>query len=143
MIYIAGDHYATELIQKVEQYLRSGNLTCENIGSKSSEQKLSLEAMIPALTSRVLATPDSVGILVCGTGAGVEIGANRFAGIRASLCIDPKQAEYARVYDNANVLCMSSWLTTNPGEILDAWFSSSFDNDEARKKMIKQFDDWH
>lgn len=143
MVYVAGDHYAVELVAKIEKFLEERKIEFKNIGTKNSDQKLPLEQMIPLLTRSVLENETNSGILVCGTGAGVEIGANRYAGIRASLCVLPKQAEYARVYDNANVLCLSSWLTEDPGPILEAWLANSFDGNEDRKKMIQEFDSWH
>ena len=107
-----------------------------------AEMKISLREIIPAVCNPVRQGKAESGILICGTGAGVEIGANRFKGIRASLCTTAKQAENARIYDNANVLCLSSWLTDDPSEILDAWFSNKFDGDEGRSQMLKDFDAW-
>jgi len=142
-IAIAGDHYTVELLNKIEDYLRSKDIEYINLGTMDSEQKISLQVIIPAVTNRIKEGQADAGILVCGTGAGVEIGANRFAGIRASLCTLPKQAEYARVYDNANVLCFSSWLTDDPTAIMDAWLAHEYDGDEKRIKMMNDFDEWH
>ncbi len=65
------------------------------------------------------------GILLCWTGTGVSIAANKIPGIRAALCVDAETARGARLWNDANVLCMSLRLTSPQvaSEILDAWFS--------------------
>jgi ribose 5-phosphate isomerase B len=142
MIIIASDHYAVDLIKKIEWYLNKNNQEFKNIGTVDAKKKIALQKIIPAVTTPIQAGKTDCGILICGTGVGVEIGANRFKGIRASLCIDAKQAEFAKVYDNANVLCLSSWLNNNPDDILQAWFGSKFDENANRAQMIKDFDKW-
>ena len=140
-IYIAGDHYAVDLVEKVINCLDKNSINYENLGALEESTKVPLQEIIPKVTAASKDT-ENFGILICGTGAGVEIGANRFKGIRASLCIDPKQAEYARVYDKANILCLSSWITKDPTTILDAWFSAKYDGNESRLKMFEDFDTW-
>jgi ribose 5-phosphate isomerase B len=142
MIYVAGDHYAVELVSRIKDYLETHSVEFEDLGTQDKNQKISLQEIIPAVTNKVLQDKDSSGILVCGTGVGVEVGANKFKGIRASLCRDAKQAEYARVYDNANVLCLASWLTDNPDETLESWLKFKFDGDEKRTQMLKDFEEW-
>jgi ribose 5-phosphate isomerase B len=65
-----------------------------------------------------------MGILCCWTGTGVSIAANKVAGVRAALCGDAETARGARLWNDANVLCLSLRLTTEAvaREILDAWF---------------------
>ena len=65
------------------------------------------------------------GVLLCWTGTGVSIAANKVPGIRAALCVDAETARGARLWNDANVLCMSLRLTSPQvaSEILDAWFS--------------------
>ena len=64
------------------------------------------------------------GVLLCWTGTGVSIAANKVPGIRAALCVDAETARGARLWNDANVLCMSLRLTSPQvaSEILDAWF---------------------
>jgi ribose 5-phosphate isomerase B len=142
VIIIAGDHYAVDLVKKIEQYLNKNNQEFKNVGTMDAQKRVALQKIIPAITMPIQSGKANWGILICGTGVGVEIGANRFKGIRASLCIDAKQAEFAKVYDNANVLCLSSWLNNNPDDILQAWFGSKFDENANRAQMIKDFDKW-
>ena len=83
------------------------------------------------------------GVLFCWTGTGVSIAANKEPGVRAALCIDAETAKGARLWNEANVLCMSLRLTSQPAasEILDAWISTlgidetERDNIESVKRM--------
>ena len=73
------------------------------------------------------------GILFCWTGTGVSIAANKVPGIRAALCFDAETARGARLWNNANILCISMRLTTDivAKEILDKWFATTYEpNDE-------------
>lgn len=140
MIYIAGDHLAVELSKSVDTWLTTAGIECQIVGATSEEDVLPLAEMIPRVAQPVQIGDAASGVLICGTGAGVEIGANRFKGVRAALCVDAEQAEWARVYDNANVLCLSSWKTESPDSILQAWTSNEFDRDPGRTRMIKDFD---
>ena len=68
------------------------------------------------------------GILLCWTGTGVCLAANKVPGIRAALCADAQTARGARLWNKANVLCLSLRLTSQvvAGEILDSWFDNSY-----------------
>jgi ribose 5-phosphate isomerase B len=140
---IAGDHYAIDTLARIEKFLQSKDIPFENVGTMDSGRQISLQQIIPAVAEPIRKSVTDNGILVCGTGVGVEIGANRFKGIRAALCTSPKQAEYAKVYDDANVLCLSSWLTEDPVPILETWLESKFDNNPRRAKQMQDFDEWN
>lgn len=85
------------------------------------------------------------GILFCWTGTGVTIAANKVKGIRAALCADAQTARGARLWNNANLLCMSL-RTTTPAiaqEILEAWFSTNYQpnpTDDACLRIIDELD---
>ncbi len=85
------------------------------------------------------------GILFCWTGTGVSIAANKVRGIRAALCHDAETARGARLWNNANVLCMSLRLTSEvvAKEILDAWFATTYQpnpTDDACLAMVEALD---
>jgi ribose 5-phosphate isomerase B len=86
------------------------------------------------------------GILFCWTGTGVSIAANKVPGVRAALCVDAETARGARLWNNANVLCLSMRLTSEIllEEILEAWFETQYEpteTDEACLSMIDLMDD--
>lgn len=72
------------------------------------------------------------GVLFCWTGTGVSLAANKVPGIRAALCADAETARGARLWNNANVLCMSLRKTSPPvaKEILEAWFATQYQPNE-------------
>jgi ribose 5-phosphate isomerase B len=85
------------------------------------------------------------GILFCWTGTGVSMAANKFKGIRAALCDDTETARGARLWNNANVLCISMRRTSDVmvKEILDKWFSTSYepnDTDDACLRIIDEIE---
>lgn len=82
------------------------------------------------------------GILFCWTGTGVSIAANKVPGIRAALCDDAETARGARLWNNANVLCLSLRRASEgmAGEILDAWFNTSFVPNETDDACLAQLD---
>jgi ribose 5-phosphate isomerase B len=85
------------------------------------------------------------GILFCWTGTGVSLAANKVPGVRAALCADSETARGARLWNNANVLCLSLRSTTEAlaQEILDAWFQTSYQpnpTDDACLSQVEQLD---
>jgi len=93
-------------------------------------------AVARAVAEAVAGGAADEGILFCWTGTGVSMAANKVRGIRAALCDDAETARGARLWNNANVLCLSLRRTSEvmAGEILDAWFNTSFipnDTDNA------------
>ncbi len=129
--------------QAVVQYCERQGLETTNIGAESEDVEVLLITLIPRFVGDLRSNPGASGILVCGTGVGVEIGVNRFPGIRASLATEPQIATWARQYDNANVLCLSGWLAgENVAPILDAWFSAEFKGDEQLDRQLAAFDTW-
>lgn len=80
------------------------------------------------------------GILFCWTGTGVSLAANKVPGIRAALCDDAETARGARLWNNANVLCLSLRRTSEiiAKEILDSWFDTSFIPNETDNACLAQ-----
>lgn len=145
MIYTAADDHGFTVIQHVYEYLKTHNLEFEDSGVTSADQDLKLEEMIPPVVQKVLTDKDNSGILICGTGIGVQVGANKFSGIRACLATTPQIAQWARQYDKCNILCVVGWDDDKEKihKILDAWFQTEYDGSESRLKMFEEFNKWH
>jgi RpiB/LacA/LacB family sugar-phosphate isomerase len=145
MIYVAADRHGWKVVQYVMEYLTSHGMAFENMGVASQGEDMKLETMIPPFAQKVKSDEKNIGIISCGTGVGVEVGVNKFAGIRAVLATSPKVAEWSKTYDKCNVLCLVGWETTKEEvtAILDAWFQAKYDGDEQRLEMIAAFDTWH
>jgi len=82
------------------------------------------------------------GLLICGTGVGMSISANRHAGVRAVVCTDTFSARYSRLHNDANVLCLGERVV-GPGlaeEILRVWLETSFENAERHSRRVAKID---
>ena len=104
-IAIASDHAGFSYKQKLISFLQDKNYQTLDFGPYTSE-----EADYPVYAQKVcqaiIEDKASTGILVCGTGIGMSMAANRHAEIRAAVCADLKSAEFTRLHNNANVLCI-------------------------------------
>ena len=80
------------------------------------------------------------GILFCWTGTGISLAANKVPGIRAALCGDAETARGARLWNDANILCMSLRVTSQPvaEEILESWFNTKFEPNEVDNTCLAQ-----
>lgn len=145
MIYIAGDKHGYKVIEIVSNYLCEKGIEFENLGVKNDSEDMELQDMIPKVTKKVLEHTDNLGILTCGTGVGVEVGANKFSGIRACLATNEKIAQWSKVYDNCNILCLVGWEPDKIMiyQILDSFFKASYDGSKERLKMFEEFNKWH
>ena len=145
MIYLAADHFGYQLKRVVSDWLNGQRIEFAELGSKSPTDEQAITDFIPQVSKAVLADPANRGIMICGTGIGVDIGANRFRGIRSVLASSPKVAEWSRTFDNSNVLCLSGWDASeqNVIEILIVWFETPFkDPDGSKSKFLSAMDRW-
>ncbi|HLD04229.1 MAG TPA: RpiB/LacA/LacB family sugar-phosphate isomerase [Candidatus Nanoarchaeia archaeon] len=145
MLYIAADKYGYRTILFVEKFLKRKKLDYRNLGVTSDKEDLALQVFIPKIAKHIRRNKSNKAILSCGTGIGVDIGANRFSGIRSCLATNHQIARWSRVYDDCNCLCLAGWNTTEEKitKILSAWLSAKYDGNKARLQMFKAFDNWH
>ena len=141
MIYLAADKNGYQAIKFAMEYLEKNKLNYVNLGIKTPSEDIKLEEMIPPVVKQVLAKDDNVAILSCGTGIGVEVGANKFSGIRACLATDEQIAEWSKIYDKCNEVCLIGWNSEQPkvNSILEAWFKTEYDEVKDRLKMFQEF----
>lgn len=108
-IALASDHAGFELKEKVKKFLNEHKYQVVDFGAFSNDSVDYPDNAFPA--SKSVASGDSdFGILICGTGTGMAITANKVTGIRAANCVTLQMAEMARSHNNANVLTMGSRL---------------------------------
>lgn len=145
MIYLAGDTHGWKAILYVIKYFDVHNVAYKNLGVKNSQEDIALETMLPIVAENVRRDPAGFAVVSCGTGVGVEVGINKFSGIRAALVTNPQLAAWAVEKDKCNVMCLVGWQATeeNIHKMLDAWLSSVYDGSQKRLAMIDTFDTWH
>jgi ribose 5-phosphate isomerase B len=138
-IFIASDHAAFNEKKFLRDYLK-GNHEVIDLGTDSLEST-HYPIWAKKLVEEVLKN-DSLGILLCGSGIGVSMVANRFKGIRAALCRDEDDAKMARLHNNANVLCLSGRKSSPEllKKMVDTFLLTSFEGGRHQAR-IDQFND--
>ncbi len=138
---VGADHAGYQLKERVKQYLEKHGHTVLDMGTNSTES-----TDYPQYAFRVAeAVRDGVadrGVLVCDTGNGIAIAANKVEGIRAALVIDPRHAEMSRRHNDANVLVLGSAILPEAQDIptLDAWFSAPFEGGRHARRLAQILD---
>jgi len=137
-IFIASDHAAFNEKNLLRDYLKN-NYEVVDLGTNSQESTHYPE-WAKKLVEEVL-KENTIGILLCGSGIGVSMVANRYKGIRAALCRDEDDARMARLHNNANVLCLGGRKTAPDllKKIVDRFLATSFEGGRHQIR-IDQFD---
>lgn len=112
MLFIASDHAGYTRKEMIKKYLHKQGIEFEDLGTDST-QSVDFPVYAKKLVEKVLKSSENKGILVCGSGIGMSICANRFKGIRAGLCTSPKIAKLARQHNDINVLVLRGRFGTD------------------------------
>ena len=137
-IHIATDHAGVAIKPDVIAMLQNLGHEVVDLGP-SSDARVDYPDYAHALCLEVLKTPHSHGILICGSGIGMSLAANKHHGIRAALCHDAYTAEMARAHNDANVLCFGQRIV-GLGVIesmLNAWCNTSFEGGRHAERIEK------
>jgi ribose 5-phosphate isomerase B len=140
-IFIACDHAAFEAKEALKAHV-SKSFEVIDLGTHSLES-VHYPNYSRDLALSVQKDPSSRGLLLCGSGIGVSIAANRFKGIRAALCRDVNDAQMSRSHNDANVLCLGSRKSDLKAilEMTDAFLTTPFEGGrhQLRVDMIENF----
>ncbi len=137
MIGLGCDHGGFALMQEVIAYLDKNGLEYKNFGCYD-EKSVDYPVYAKAVANAVASGECEKGILICGTGIGISIAANKVPGIRCALCSDCFSAEATRQHNDANILAMGGRVI-GPGlavKITDIFLNTPFSNDERHKRRI-------
>lgn len=142
-IYTGSDHAGFELKQKVIEKLKKDGYDVEDLGPFSAD-RVDYPVYGAKVGRSVAGDPDSFGIVICGSGIGISIAANKIDGIRAALCNDPLCAKLCRQHNNANVLAMGARIVgeSMAMEIVDNFLSASFEGGRhaGRVELISEIE---
>jgi ribose 5-phosphate isomerase B len=137
---IASDHAGFEVKEKVKDILADLGYTPVDLGTHSDES-VDYPDFAVRVAEKVDAGEDDRGILVCGSGQGVCMTANKYPNVRAALVYDEDSAEMSRRHNNANILCLAGRATSGAGlkELVKLWLETDFEGGrhERRIKKIK------
>ncbi len=137
-IAIGSDHGGFALKTKVAKILLDKGIIVEDMGCDSTDS-VDYSDYAAAVANEVSNVTVDQGIIVCTTGIGVSITANKFPRVRAALCLNPDMAKMTRQHNDANVLCLSQKYTQESEleKILEAWLTSEFEGGRHERRVSK------
>lgn len=138
MIALGCDHGGYELMQEIIKYLEAKGYEYKNFGT-FSEASVDYPVYAKAVAKAITGGECDRGILVCGTGIGISIAANRFPGIRAALCTDCFMAQATREHNDANILALGGRVVGGglALKIVETFLETPFSDDERHIRRIK------
>lgn len=142
MIAIGSDHAGYLLKQIIIQYLEQNNLSYKDYGCYS-EQSCDYPVYAKKVANAIVDGECDKGILICGTGIGISIAANKIKGIRAALCHDCFSAQACREHNNANIIAMGSRVIGSglAVKVVEEFLNTEFSNDKRHIDRINQIED--
>ena len=142
MIALGCDHGGFELMQEVKKHLEERGLEYKDFGTDSAAS-CDYPKFAKAVAKSILSGECEKGILICGTGIGISITANKFKGIRCALCHDCFSAEATRQHNDANILAMGGRIigAGHALKVVDTFLDTPFSNEERHKRRISMIED--
>lgn len=136
-IAIAADHGGFELKKEIVRHLTEREISVTDFGTDSAENAVDYPLMAERVAVAVIKKECDCGIVVCGTGIGISIAANKFHGIRAALCHDAYTARMSRAHNNANILALGGRTTgvEVAFDIVDTWLKTPFDGGRHQRRL--------
>ncbi len=143
-IFIGADHRGFELKEFLKERLKENNIDFEDCGNLVYDTQDDYPDFAFKVGEKVISEKNSVGILICGSGAGVCFAVNKVKGVRASVIYDEKMAEIAKADDDLNVLCLASDFIEKEKawKIVKVFLETSFKNEEKYLRRIKKVSDY-
>jgi ribose 5-phosphate isomerase B len=135
-IIIGCDHAAYELKDKVVEYLEKKGVKVKDIGAFSGDS-VNYPDYAKMVSEAVESKECDRGILLCGTGLGMSMAANRYKGIRAALCNDLFAAKMSRLHNNSNVLVLGARVIGDilAMDIVDTWLETEFEGGRHQTRL--------
>ena len=137
-ICIASDHAGYELKEKIKDYLIKKNVQIIDLGPLSIAS-VDYPDYAKKVAKRVLSKNSDAGILVCGSGTGMSITANKYKGIRAAKCYSKKSTILSRQHNDANIICLGSRMIKKKEAInfVNSFFGTKFEGGRHKKRVSK------
>ena len=141
-IAIGSDHGGYEMKEILKCYLSSKGYEIRDAGTFSKES-CDYPDFAKKVAGIVSSEKDCRGILICRSGMGMCITANRFRGVRAAVCHDEETARIGREHNDINVLCLGADFTNEKEsvKIVEAWLNTGFDDSEKRARRLKKMNE--
>ena len=142
-VIIASDHAGLRLKEKVKKYLARKKIEYEDLGTESFTS-VDYPDYALKVAEKVIKNKNTRGILVCGTGTGMTIAANKVKGIRAVAAYDAYSAKMSRIDNDTNVLGLRGrfFPFEKIRKIITVWLDTPFSGEHRHKKRIKKIEDY-
>jgi ribose 5-phosphate isomerase B len=144
LIYIGADHRGFELKEAIKKYLSNAGYECVDFGNDKLDKNDDYTDFAIAVAKEVSKDPSvGKGILICGSGVGVDIVANKFRNVRSSLCFSPDQAMVARKDDDANILSIPADFVDEEKakKIVAVWLQTKFDGEPNHARRLSKLEE--
>ena len=140
-VYLGSDHAGFDVKEIIKKILKDKNFIFEDLGT-NNKKSVDYPDFAEKVGKRVLKDKKSFGILICGSGAGMQISANKINGIRAVFCYDKYSAEMARRDNNANVLTLRArnFSVKKYEEIVETFLITEFSNLPRHRRRIMKIE---
>lgn len=141
-VVIGADHAGLDLKQLLAQSLHEGGHEVVDVGTHSRDP-VDYPDIAESVAAAILANEADRGVLICGSGVGVSIAANRIPGIRAGLCHDVYSAHQGVEHDDANVLVLGARIVGGhlARDLLEAFLQASFSGEERHRRRLQKIVD--
>ena len=132
---VGSDHGGFEYKAKIIDYLKEHNFDYEDVGTFTKDS-CDYPIIAKKVANKVVSGEADKGILICGTGIGMSIAANKVKGIRAALCSDTFSARATRAHNNSNILCLGERAIGEclALDIVDVWLHTEFEGGRHQRR---------
>ncbi len=137
-ICIASDHAGFKLKENIKDFLINKNISVIDLGP-SNESSVDYPDFAKKVTSRIKSKKSDIGILVCGSGTGMAITANKTKKIRAAVCYNMKSTRLSREHNNANIIALGSRLTkkNDAFKLVSIFLNTKFEGGRHQRRVKK------
>ena len=137
-IYISSDHAGFKLKETIKDFLSNKNISFEDLGP-NNDSRVDYPDYAHKVARKVKLNKRNIGILVCGSGTGMNIAANKHKNIRAAQCFNIKSTKLSRLHNDANIITLGSRLITkkNALKFVSVFLNTNFDGGRHLKRVRK------
>jgi ribose 5-phosphate isomerase B len=138
-VYMGSDHAGYDLKNILKKYLTEKGTKVIDLGCFSADS-VDYPDIAREVGEKIIEEKNAVGILICGTGIGMMMAANKLFGVRAAACPLEIMAKMARLHNDANILCLGSRIIDEilAEKIVDIFLETEFENEERHKRRIEK-----
>lgn len=143
-IFLGADHRGFDLKEKIKEWLKDRKYSVEDLGAYKLDPQDDYPDFASAVAGKIAESPEeNRGILICGSGVGMDTAANKFRGVRATVGWNTESVEHARSHDDVNVISIpADWTPPEAArEIVRAFLDTPFSGEERHTRRLKKIEE--